>query len=65
MERNELSPEQFPEDLLKEPKAVLLNYWLSRFVLEARCKDGKPYPLATINNLLSGLYRFSKSSVPT
>ena len=64
-ERNKCSPEQCPENLLKEPNAKLLNYWLSRFVVEVCHEDGAPYPPAMINNILSELYSFSKSSVPT
>jgi hypothetical protein len=60
-ERNKRSSEQCPENLLMEPTAEQLNYWLSRFVVEVRHEDGKPYLLASI----SGLYRFSKSSCPT
>ena len=64
-ERNKRSLEQCPENLLREPNAELLNFWLSRFVVEVRREDGKPYPPATINGILSGLYRFSKFCVPT
>ena len=56
--------EQCPKNLLKEPNAELLNYWLSRFVVEARREDSEPYP-PTLINILSGLYCFSKSSIPT
>ena len=34
-----------------------LNYWLSRFVVEARHANGQPYPPSSISNLLAGLYR--------
>ena len=50
-----------PVDLLETNNAELLNFWLSRFVVEARREDGKSYPPATIHNLLSGIYRYSKS----
>ena len=50
-----------PVDLLETKNAELLNFWLSRFVVEARREDGKSYPPATIDNLLSGIYRYSKS----
>ena len=56
--------EQCPVDLLEKPNAVLLNYWLSRFVVEARREDGNPYPASTIVNLLAGLYRYSKQCDP-
>ena len=50
-------------DLLKSNNVELLNFWLSRFVVEARREDGNPYPPVTIHNLMSGLYRHSKSKV--
>ena len=34
-----------------------INYWLSRFVLEACREDGQPYPPTSISNLLAGLHR--------
>ena len=44
-----------PLDLLEFKNNVeRLNFWLSRFVVEARCEDGNFYPPATIHNLLSG-----------
>ena len=64
-ERNKSVEEQCPDDLLESPVVDRLNYWLSRFVVEVRREDGQPYPPATINNLLAGLYRFSKSCSPT
>ena len=42
-------------------RALLLNLWLVRFVVEARRADGDPYPPTTIANLFSGLYRFAKN----
>ena len=58
-ERNKKdSQEKCPEDLLeKQPSAERLNYWLSRFVLEARRADGSQYPSTTIYQLLCGLLR--------
>ena len=41
-----------------------LNYWLSRFVVEVRREDRKPYPPASITNILAGLYRYSQSRLP-
>ena len=46
-----------PVDPLETNNAELLNFWLSRFVVEARCEDCKSYPPATIHNLLSGIHR--------
>ena len=56
-ERNRSVDEQCPENLLEEPVVESLNYWLSRFVVEARRDDGKPYPATSLKNILAGLYR--------
>ncbi len=53
------SGEQCPASL-QRPIGALLNYWLSRFVTEARREDGQPYPPSTISGLLAGLYRNCK-----
>ena len=50
-----------PLDLLENAKAEELNHWLSRFVVEARHKDGEPYPARTLYLLLSGLLRYGHS----
>ena len=54
-----------PSDLLEHPDVHLLNFWLSRFVVEARREDGKPYPASTIQNIMTGLYRYSKNKAPS
>ena len=38
----------------------LLNKWLPAFVVEARREDGKRYLAATINQLLTGLWRAAR-----
>lgn len=50
--------EKCPEDLLTSGNVDLLNYWLPRFVNEARKTDGTPYPPRTINQILAALQRF-------
>ena len=50
-----------PLDLLEKPEAEKLNFWLSRFVVEARRKDGEPYPARTLYLLLAGLLRYGRS----
>ena len=52
-----------PEDLLENPRAESLNFWLSRFVVEARRADGNKYPSSTtcIYHLLAALLRYSPS----
>ena len=54
----------WPVDLLESNHVKLLIFWLSHFVVKARCKDGNSYPPATIHNMLFGLYCCSKSNVP-
>ena len=49
------SADQCPLDIFKNCKAATLNKWLARFVAEARKEDGSPYPLKTIQALLTGL----------
>ena len=41
------------KDLLDSLKVEQLNFWLSSFVVEVCHKDRKPYPPATINNILA------------
>jgi len=52
-------------DLLENPDAEKLNYWLSHFIVEARRKDGELYPARTLYLLLAGLpcYGCSKSKL--
>lgn len=50
--------EKCPEDVLTCGKADVLNYWLPRFVNEARKADGSPYPPRTINQILAALQRY-------
>ena len=64
-QRSEEIDGKCPDNLLEDPSVDALNFWLARFVVEVRREDGKPYPPATINNILAGLYRYSKSRVPS
>ena len=50
-----------PLDLLEKPEVEKLNFWLSRFVVEARRKDGEGYPACTLYLLLAGLLRYGRS----
>ena len=50
MQRDEENDGKFPEDL-DCSKVEQLSFWLSRFVVEERREDGKPYCTATINIL--------------
>ena len=51
MQWDEEKDGQSPEDLLDSSKVEQLSFCLSRFVVEVRREDGKPYPTATINIL--------------
>ena len=44
-----------PSDILSCVDAVVLNKWLSLFVIETRKQDGRRYPASTLNLLLHGL----------
>ena len=50
MQRDKENDEKSPEDL-DSSKVEQLSFWLSRFVIEVRHEDGKPYPTATVNIL--------------
>ena len=43
-ERDKTSTEKCPESLLGSTDVASLNRWLSRFVVECRREDGRPYP---------------------
>ena len=46
-----------PEDLVKKPDLQKLNYWLRRFGIELRKKDGQPYPPKTMQQESEELYK--------
>ena len=37
---------------------TIIDYWLGIFVLEARRRDGKPYPPNTLYNIIAGIQRY-------
>ena len=53
-ERNRVTTEKCPDDLLESPDVGNLNCWLSSFVVECRRQDGKPHPPSSISNILAG-----------
>ena len=57
---NQLTGDKCPLDLLEKPEAEKLNSWLSCFVVEARRKDGEPYPARMLYLLLAGLLRYGR-----
>ena len=58
IERNKVDTDKCPDNLLESPDIHNLNHWLSRFVVECRWEDGKPYPPSSI---LAGLYCYSRN----
>lgn len=46
-----------PEDI-NNASVDELNFWLSRFVVECRRDDGKPYPPNSLYNIMAGIQRF-------
>lgn len=58
---SDVCDEECPDDLLESPSAEAINYWLSRFVVECRHRDGEHYPPTTLYQLLAGLLRYSRS----
>ena len=60
MQRNEMTNADgklCPSNLLECPELSELNYWLSRFAVEARQENRNAYPARTLSNLLAGLNR--------
>ena len=41
-----------------------LNQWLSKFILEVRRRDGKPYPPQTLYSIMCGLMRYVRELRP-
>ena len=53
-----------PVDVLTSVDAVILNKWLSLYIIETRKQDGQRYPTSTLNLLLCGLKRHMKKLNP-
>ena len=51
-----LEGEQIPEDISQLSNARL-DFWLQRFIVEIRRKDGTPYPPNTLTQIVAGLQR--------
>ena len=60
--RNSRSKEQVPADICTLATSQLLQYWLSRFVLEVRKKDGQEYPPDTLYHIVCGIMRFLRQN---
>ena len=59
--RNSITEEQVPERI-KAMDNEQLRYWLSRFVLEVRKRDGSEYPPNTLHHICCGLLRHIRQS---
>ena len=44
--------------------SVQLDHWMSHFILEARQKDGKPYPPNILHQLVCGIIRYVRELKP-
>ena len=56
--------EKCPEDLLRTTDSALLCTWLTRYVAETRTTQGNLYPPSTLYQLLAGLLRYMRDTVP-
>ena len=62
--------EHFRNDPMELPPHLMvcrkqeLDHWLSRFVIEARRKDGKPHPPNTLYQLCCGIMRYVRGENP-
>ena len=52
--------EKCPDDMLLSDDPRELSFWLQKYVLETRKKDGSKYPPKTIHLLLCGQHRYIK-----
>ncbi len=63
--RNACHPENpVPEDILESCDPDIINFQLSRFVVETRKSNGVRYPPSTLNQLLCGLLRCMREINP-
>ena len=60
--RNALSTAEKIPDNITTMNAETLQYWMCRFVLEVRKKDGNVYPASTLHHLCCGVMRHLKES---
>ena len=67
-EHNIKSPDEtVPEDFLEQwfvDRVAPLNHWISRFLVEARNREGKPYPPSSLQSLLTGILRYMREKNP-
>ena len=53
-----------PDDVFSKGTKGAVSHWLGRFVMEARRKDGKPYPPKSIHMLLMGIQHHMRELTP-
>ena len=56
--------EKCPDDILMSTDSALLCTWLSLYVAETRTTQGNLYPPSTLYQLLTGLLRHMRDTVP-
>ena len=56
--------DKVPDDFLQCTDIDTLNKYLAMFAVETRKSDGKPYPPATLHQLLCGLIRYFRANNP-
>ena len=62
--RAKTETEKCPEDLLSSTDPALLCKWLSWYAAETRTTQGNHYPPSTIYQLLTGVLRYMRDTVP-
>jgi hypothetical protein len=53
----------FPIASLEQSSVESLNYWISKFIFEARTKTGEPYSPGTLTSLVAGLQRYIREDL--
>ena len=50
-------------ELSHDIETKLLDYWMQRFIIEAKRRDGTPYPALTVKHLCVGIQRFLREKM--
>jgi hypothetical protein len=59
----ETAVDEYSSLTFKTTSVKEVDYWLTRFILEARRGDGKPYPANSLYNIATGLLRHFKDDL--
>ena len=60
----ENSGADYPDRPLHLLQLAGLDYWMSKFILEVRCRDGKEYPPNTLYQICCGIMRHARHYCP-